>query len=63
MKARPSSGPDGRATPNCVDCSRSVPHGVCSVLHLLDGGWVTEHGAHHGRLDVYTEGRVDPGKR
>lgn len=33
-------------TPNCVDCSRSIVHAECSVLHLLDDGWLTERGLH-----------------
>jgi hypothetical protein len=33
-----------KKTPNCVNCSRSIEHIVCSVLHLLDDGWLLERG-------------------
>jgi hypothetical protein len=33
-----------RDTPNCVDCSRSIAHAMCSVLHLADDGWLIEQG-------------------
>jgi hypothetical protein len=33
-----------KSTPNCVDCSRSIVHAECSVLHLLDDGWLIERG-------------------
>ena len=46
VETRSSSESGARATPNCVTCSRSVEHTVCTVLHLLDGAWVTEHGPH-----------------
>ena len=34
----------GKSTPNCVDCSRSIVHVECSVLHLVDAGWTIERG-------------------
>jgi hypothetical protein len=52
VEARTNGDPEGRETPNCVDCSRSVAHRVCSVLHLLDGAWVVEHGSHWDKLPV-----------
>ena len=45
--------PGGTETPNCVDCSRSVEHSECTVLHLLDGRWVTERGSHSARLGMH----------
>jgi hypothetical protein len=29
-------------TPNCVDCSRSLEHAVCKVLHLFGTDWRIE---------------------
>jgi hypothetical protein len=29
-------------TANCVACDRDREHTVCSVLHLVDAGWVME---------------------
>ena len=61
LEARASSDPGGTGTPNCADCSRGVAHRECSVLHLLDGGWVIEHGAHPDKLAVAAM-RSNPGK-
>jgi hypothetical protein len=37
-------------TPNCVDCSRSIEHAECTVLHLMDDGWLIERGSRSGNL-------------
>ena len=41
----------GTTTPNCVDCSRSIVHTECSVLHLLEAGWLIERGLVRDRGD------------
>ena len=33
-------------TPNCDECSRSLEHAVCTVLHLSDGDWLIEQTPH-----------------
>ena len=43
MEMRSSKTPPaGEKTPNCVSCSRSVEHIVCTVLHLLGTDWRIE---------------------
>jgi hypothetical protein len=39
----------GTHTPNCVECSRSIVHAECSVLHLVDDGWRIERGLFRSR--------------
>jgi len=40
--------PPENDTPNCVDCSRSIKHEECTVLHLMDNGWQIERGSRVG---------------
>jgi hypothetical protein len=61
LEALGSSDPGETGTPNCADCSRGVAHRECSVLHLLDDGWVIEHGAHRDKPAVAVM-RNSPGK-
>ena len=52
----------GKNTPNCVDCSRSIVHAECSVLHLLDDGWLIERGLSRrregGQIEAQHTGRI-----
>jgi hypothetical protein len=50
-----------RDTPNCVDCSRSIDHTECTVLHLRDDGWLIERGSrvsNSGEIEVHQAGRI-----
>jgi hypothetical protein len=47
-------------TPNCVDCSRSIEHAECTVLHLMDDGWLIERGS-RARNAVKIEGQQTSG--
>ena len=53
----------GRHTPNCVECSRSILHVECSVLHLVDNGWLIERGlvrnrGERGEVEAQQTGRI-----
>jgi hypothetical protein len=50
----------GRKTPNCVNCSRSIEHTVCTVLHLLHGGWLIEQGLRSDYAQDTEQGRDLP---
>jgi hypothetical protein len=45
-------------TANCVNCSRSIVHNVCTVLHLGGRGWIVEQGS---RRDVQIEAQESRG--
>lgn len=38
--------PEREPTANCVDCSRSLEHTVCTVLHLFGRDWRIERTPH-----------------
>lgn len=61
VEARASRYLRASKTPNCVECSRSVGHSVCTTLHFLDGGWVIEHGPRREELELQGV-RTDLGK-
>jgi hypothetical protein len=42
METRASDASPRPRTPNCVKCSHSLDHAICTVLHLRDSGWVAE---------------------
>ena len=48
-------------TPNCVDCSRSIDHAECTVLHLMDDGWLIERGSrvtNAAKIEVHQPGGI-----